>query len=145
MTTLAPIRPESVFQRLSDWLDVSEPRLRLLNGYPEMIRIEESLKDETLTIKAEIPGINPETDVDISLTNGVLTISGERTEKAEQKEGTTTVSEFRYGSFSRSVAVPKNVQVEAIKASYCDGILTVAVPMPPSEAPTTKKISITRD
>ena len=74
----------------------------------------------------------------------MLTISGERTEKAEQKEGTSTVSEFRYGSFTRSVAVPKGVTADAIQANYCDGILAVTVPMPKSEVTPPTKIAITR-
>ncbi len=84
------------------WFDV-----RPLLGRFERMRLEQELKDDTLVVRAEIPGIDPEKDVEITLDEGVLRIKAERrSETKEEKEG-SFFSEFRYGSFERAVRVPR--------------------------------------
>lgn len=90
-----------------------------------MIRLEDELKDGGYEVRAEIPGIDPAKDVDITVRDGVLTIKAERTEKKES----TGRSEFSYGSFMRSITLPAGADEDAIKASYEKGILTVSVPV----------------
>ncbi len=96
-----------------------------------MIRVEERLEKGTYTLRAELPGVDPAKDVDISVREGQLTIKAERSERKE--EGTR--SEFHYGSFYRSVPLPSGAKEDAIEATYTDGILTVSVPMSESETP----------
>ena len=83
-------------------------------------------KDSDLVIRAELPGVKQE-DVDITLENNVLTISGERQAEQEEERGGYHVRERRYGSFSRSLALPEGLDESKIHARYQDGILEVTV------------------
>ncbi|WP_367325277.1 Hsp20/alpha crystallin family protein [Streptomyces sp. HUAS ZL42] len=90
------------------------------------IRIEEQLKDGTYELRAELPGIDPAKDVEITVTEGVLTLRAERTEETKAKHH----SEFRYGTFTRSVRLPAGARGDEAAAEYKDGVLTVTVPVP---------------
>ncbi len=83
-------------------------------------------QDGDLVIKAELPGVKPE-DVDITLQNNVLTLSGERKAEQEEERGGYYVRERRYGSFSRSLTVPEGVDESKIHARYENGVLEVTV------------------
>ena len=84
-------------------------------------------KDSDLVIRAELPGVKQE-DVDISLHDNVLTISGERrVEEEEEERGGYHIRERRYGSFSRSLALPEGIDESKISARYEDGVLEVTV------------------
>jgi HSP20 family protein len=128
--------------------DMPEPFRRLFEGEldKDMIRVEEEARENELCIRAELPGVNPDEDIDIDVADGMLTISAERRreERHEDKEGFR--SEFRYGSFYRSLPLPANATAEDIKASYKDGVLeiTVPVPTPPEEDTTSRRIPINR-
>ena len=82
-------------------------------------------KDSDLVIRAELPGVKHE-DVDISLHDNVLTISGERRDEQEERSG-YHISERRYGSFRRSLALPEGIDESKISARYEDGVLEVTV------------------
>lgn len=83
-------------------------------------------KDGDLVIKAELPGMKPE-DVDITLQEGVLTISGERKAEQEREGAGYYVKERRYGSFRRSMRLPEGVDESKIHARFEDGVLEVVV------------------
>ena len=83
-------------------------------------------KDSDLVIRAELPGVKQE-DVDITLENNVLTISGERQAEQEEERGGYHVRERRYGSFSRSLALPEGLDESKIHARYDNGVLEVTV------------------
>ena len=83
-------------------------------------------KDADLVIRAELPGVKQE-DVDISLHDNVLTISGERRDEQDEERGGYHIRERRYGSFSRSVALPEGIDESKISARYEDGVLEVRV------------------
>lgn len=87
------------------------------------IRLEDEMEDGHYVVRAELPGIDPAKDVDITVRDGRLTIKAERSEKKESKGR----SEFSYGSFFRSVTLPAGANEEDIKATYDKGILTVSV------------------
>ena len=82
---------------------------------------------DNVFVKLELPGLRKE-DIDITLQNGMLVISGERKHEEEKTEGETFRSERYFGRFHRSVTLPTNVDSGAVKASYKDGILTVTLP-----------------
>lgn len=85
-------------------------------------------RDGDLVVRAELPGIDPEKDAEISVKDGVLTIRGERThEDRSEGDGTYRVASS-YGAFGRRVLLPKDVKEEDIHASYENGILEVVVP-----------------
>lgn len=130
----APHRPRSGFPELADLFEgfPSWATLRPALG-SHMIRVEDEMKEGSYELRAEIPGVDPAKDVEITVRDGVLTIKSERSEKKE----TNGRSEFSYGSFSRSLTLPAGADEDAIKASYDKGILTVSVPM--VEAQSTEK------
>src|SRR4030043_1019466 len=80
-----------------------------------------------LVVKAEVPGMDPK-NIDISLSEGVLTIKGEKKEEKEEKEADYHFVERSYGSFTRLVQLPKEVKSDKISASYKNGILKVTLP-----------------
>lgn len=100
------------------------PSVELLNG------------DASLTLKAALPGIAAE-DIDIQLTRESVRISGEyKYEEAREDEGYYH-SEFRYGKFDRTIALPAAIDHENVTAEFNDGILTLTMP---KVVPTAKKV-----
>jgi HSP20 family molecular chaperone IbpA len=89
----------------------------------KLMRLEDEMVDGRYEVRAEMPGIDPAKDVDITVRNGQLTIKAERSEKKEF-EGR---SEFSYGSFVRTLSLPPGADEDDIKATYDKGILTVSV------------------
>ncbi|HSK98720.1 MAG TPA: Hsp20/alpha crystallin family protein [Rubrobacteraceae bacterium] len=88
--------------------------------------VDVATRGNDMVIKAELPGLKRE-DVDVSLKGGVLTISGERKEEEEHKEGGYLIKERRHGSFRRSMTLPEGIDEDNIKASFKDGLLEVTV------------------
>lgn len=97
-----------------------------------MVAVEEYSEDGTLVVRAEVPGIDPDKDVQITVTDGVLKVSAERTEEEEKEGRHFHRREFRYGSFARSIPLPEGIDEDKVVASYKDGILEVRVPLPTS-------------
>jgi len=83
--------------------------------------------DGKLLVTAELPGIDAK-DVDVEVDNGVLTIKGDKEEIREEKRGDYHVSERRFGSFQRSVALPADVDTKQSRARFDKGVLTVTLP-----------------
>jgi HSP20 family protein len=90
--------------------------------------VEVFTREGDLVVRAELPGIDPEKDVNVSLTENILTISGERRRERRDEEGSLLRQETSYGSFQRQFVVPEHVKADDIQASYKDGILEVVVP-----------------
>jgi HSP20 family protein len=113
-------------------------------GAEDRIRVEEELTDDTLVIRAEMPGIDPDKDVEITVGDGVLHLRAERkSESKDEREGRFR-SEFHYGSFDRMIRVPKDVVLEDVDATYKAGILEITVPYKvPTEAPP-RKVPVTK-
>lgn len=79
---------------------------------------------DSFVVKVELPGMKKE-DINLSLHDGVLTISGERKFERENKEGETFRSERYFGKFQRSVTLPAAVDANKVSASYKDGVLSI--------------------
>ncbi len=142
MTTTLVRRPD-LFGRLADWLELPEfARFGDRPPFAELIKIEQKTVDGKLEIRAEMPGIDPDKDVDVTIDDDVLTIKAERREEHKGEHEGETFSEFHYGSFMRSLRVPKGTSVKDVKASYKDGILTVVVPTPVETKPESVKIAV---
>ena len=95
--------------------------------------------EDHFVLRADLPGMS-EGDIDLSLEDNVLTISGERkAEHEEQREGYFRV-ERSFGAFSRSLTLPEGVNGDAISASFDKGVLEVRIPKPEERKP--RKISI---
>ncbi|HEX5600255.1 MAG TPA: Hsp20/alpha crystallin family protein, partial [Hyphomicrobiaceae bacterium] len=85
--------------------------------------------DKELVISAEIPGLD-EKDLDVSLAGDLLTIKGEKKAEHEERNGGAYYVERRYGSFSRSVRLPFQVDDQDVEAKYEKGVLTIRIPKP---------------
>jgi HSP20 family protein len=107
------------------------------------IRVEEIHEGDMLVVRAELPGIDPDKDVEITISDNMLHISAERREENKTEDAKGYRSEFRYGSFMRSVALPPGSTDADVTATYTDGILEVRFPIR-TEEQTTKKIPIER-
>jgi len=109
------------------------------------LRVEEVREGDCNVIRAEIPGIDPDKDVQVTAGNGIVRIEARREEKAEHKGDGTYHSEFRYGSFVRELQAPADLRNEDVSASYKDGILEVRIPVSPESALSeAKRIPISR-
>lgn len=95
--------------------------------------------DGELEIRAEIPGVKKE-DLKIKVTGNSLTISGEKKKESETKDKHYHRIERYYGSFSRTIQIPEGVDKDKVKATYKDGVLTIALPKP--ESMKTKEIEV---
>jgi HSP20 family protein len=95
---------------------------------------------EEIVVRAELPGMEIK-DMDISLTDGLLTIKGEKKKEKEDKQEHYHRVERVYGSFSRSFSLPAEVRADAIDAKYRDGVLTVTLPKAEEVKP--KRIEVT--
>jgi HSP20 family protein len=104
-------------------------------------RVDVSETDTELKIEAELPGID-EKDVEVVLSDGRLTIKGEKKQEKEEKKKDYHLVERSYGSFARSIALPFEADPDQVKASFAKGVLTVTVPKPPEVKAKEKKIAI---
>ena len=94
-----------------------------------------------IEIAAELPGV-ADNDVEVSLSDGVLTIKGEKKTKKEDQDKGYHLMERSYGSFLRSLAIPHDVDPDKVSASFDDGVLKVTLQKPPAAQSKTKKISL---
>lgn len=97
--------------------------------------------DESLLVKAELPGVNPE-DLDISISDDVLTIKGEMKQTTTEKDAAYHRIERKYGYFSRSIRLPCKVSIDDINATYDKGILRIDMPKCMPERPREIKIRV---
>ncbi len=109
----------------------------------DLIRVEEYREGGTLVIRADLPGIDPDSDVEVTVLNGMLRIEAERHEDDRGEEQGYVRQELRYGALSRSLPLPEGVTVDDdITATYKNGVLEIRVPEPQPE--TAKKIAINK-
>ncbi|MFJ4692327.1 Hsp20/alpha crystallin family protein [Streptomyces sp. NPDC088766] len=132
----------SMLERLPGWPDVfgwMETGLPGAQAAPGLhgIRVEDHFGDGTYVLRAELPGVDPDKDVEITVDEGLLTLRAERTEQTTEKHRT----EFRYGTFARSVRLPAGAQGDEATADYKDGVLTITVPVP-EEKPGARTIPV---
>jgi HSP20 family protein len=100
----------------------------------ELIRVDEYRDGDTQVIRAEIPGIDPERDVELTVQDGMLRIHAERRVEEETEDKGYTRHELRYGTMTRTLPLPDRAEASDIRASYKDGILEVRIPIPPAAA-----------
>ena len=86
-------------------------------------------------IRAELPGVSQD-DVNVSVTDNLLTVKGEKRQEAETEGKNYHRVERRYGSFQRRFTLPSEVATDNIKAEFTDGVLTLSIPKPETVKPT---------
>jgi HSP20 family protein len=105
-------------------------------------KVDVVTKDNTLVTRVDLPGMKKE-DVTVEVADGLLTLSGERKKEFKEEKGDYFREEREYGSFCRTVPLPKGVKSEDVKASFANGVLEVTVPLPAAAVESTaKKIAI---
>ena len=108
----------------------------------ELIRVEEFREDRTVVIRADLPGIDPDKDVELTVSDGMLHIEAERREEEKREEKGYLRHELRYGSLSRSLPLPEGVTEADITATYKAGVLEIRIPEPRREP--ARKIAISK-
>lgn len=123
-----------------EWLESNSPfNVRGL-GLAPYVRVEDFMEDDTYVLRAELPGIDPDKDVELHIEHDMLTITGERREEVKEKNH----RELHYGSFRRTIPIPSGTKAEDVTATYADGVLEVRVPAKAEEAEPVKKIPVQR-
>lgn len=112
-------------------------------SFAVMPAIDIAEKDGKIEVTAELPGVREE-DLDVSITDGVLTLKGEKSSDSEKKEKDYHVVERRYGSFRRQIPLGFMPETDKVTANFKDGILTLSIPRPAETTDRTQKIAIQR-
>lgn len=135
--------PERWFERFMpewpEWPDVwgwLEERRPMMGGHP--IKVEEHWGEDAIVVRAEAPGIDPDSDAEVTVSDGVLRIRVERRQEHTDERKGRSRSEFRYGSFTRSILLPPGAMEAEVSASYTKGILEVRVPLKREKAEAAK-------
>ena len=102
-------------------------------------RIESAVRDNTLWLKADLPGMDPQ-EIAVEVEGNRLTLRGQRKAEQDGAENGYVHREVQYGSFVRSFTIPEGVKAEDIEAKYHNGVLELSVPLPVSVLP--KKVTI---
>lgn len=116
--------------------------LRLLDA--DRIRVEEHREDGAVVVRAELPGVDPDKDIEITVTDGALQLRAHREERHQEEQEGRYRSEFHYGSFSRRVPLPQGASEDDVEATYHDGILEVRVKVEEQPEPAPKAVPVTR-
>ncbi len=137
---LSQLRHEmnSLFDNFFSGYDI-EPFTGRLSAFSPSIDVKES--DRELRVSAELPGMD-EKDIEVSLSRDSLTIRGEKKEEKEDKGKDYYRMERSYGSFSRTIPLPTEVEQEKVKAEFKKGVLTVTLPKTAKAIKEKKKISV---
>lgn len=137
-------RPQALSQRdrfggwLFDWPEFFrgfEPFWPVLAG---QLQVEEFIDDSTLVIRVELPGIDPDKDVELTVREGALRLRAERRQDKTVEDKQEYRSELRYGAFSRVLPLPVGASEQDITASYSAGILEIRVPFDQHKAEVTR-------
>ena len=145
-----PMTSADVFRQFDrmfdDWMRAFPARTwdqPALRAPEEVIKVDEYRENGDLVIKAEMPGIDPEKDLELTVDDGILVLRAERKVTEDTEDKGYRRHELRYGSFARRLPLPDGVDPAAVTASYKDGMLTVRVPMPePEKGPEPTTIAI---
>jgi HSP20 family protein len=121
-----------------EWFGARAIGDRFVESVANPMRVEEFVDGGECVIRAELPGIDPDKDVEITVTDEILEVKAHREERKEEERPDSYRSEFRYGSLHRVIRLPKGVKESDIKATYKDGILEIRVPVADEVAPVTK-------
>lgn len=127
--------PRTVVPDIIDWFE--EPFLTLRPYLGHAIKVEDYTEDGRYVVRADVAGIDPK-DLEVLAGGGYLTIRAHRSGTVEDKHRT----EFRYGTFSRTLQLPPGTDAGDVTAEYANGILTIRVGVPAVRQEAMKKIQV---
>jgi HSP20 family protein len=140
MRTLVNINPADEFRAMENLFNqLWETAVRPSMGSVFPIDVME--QGGNLVIRASVPGIAPE-KLEVSVENQVLTIRGEVAAPAQSEDAKVYLREIPYGSFSRSLRLPKNLNLDSVDAAFQNGIVTITIPKIEPERPEAKRITV---
>ena len=139
MTTVAR-RGRSPVADILSWLESGTGFDARSLGLAPYVKVEDYVDEGTYVLRADMPGIDPEKDVEVTIEGDIVKIHGERRDEQKDKNH----HELHYGSFSRSVQLPQGTKPEEVVAQYVDGVLEVRIPMATSEEVASRKVPIQR-
>lgn len=105
--------------------------------------LESFVEDDRLVIRVDLPGIDP-AKVEVTVAGNLLTIRGAREDRREQKHRDFIQREVSYGSFERTLTLPRGAETEHVAAAYHNGVLELTIPMPKEMTPRKVPIEIER-
>ncbi len=105
------------------------------------VNFEVSEGEKEIDVTAEVPGME-EKDINVEVSSGMLTVSGEKKSEEERSDKNVYMSERSYGSFRRSFRLPETVDDENISASFDKGVLKITIPKKPEAQSGTRKIDV---
>jgi len=131
---------EDMDKLFEDFFSTRPERTGLLEGaWHPSVDISET--DDEIIAKAELPGLTHD-DINISLTDSILTLKGEKKQEKEDKGENYHRVERNYGSFQRTFTLPASVQSENTKAAFRNGVLTINIPKTEEAKPKEIKINV---
>ncbi len=108
------------------------------------LNVDVSEDDNEVRVVADVPGMD-EKDIDVELSENLLTIKGEKRQERDEKKADYHIVERSYGSFQRSIPLPGGMEQDKAKARFKNGVLTVTVPRSPNAKASRKQIPIARE
>ncbi len=139
------LNTQDEFDRMNRMLD------RMFGGWarPAMAKRETGMalpvdvfeKNDTLYVRAAVPGLRPE-DLDVDIEEGVLTIKGDMKKDEQMHEGKVYICEYSYGTFTRSIRLPDDLDLEKVEAKFENGFVTVSIPRTTPAKPNTIKVPV---
>jgi HSP20 family protein len=109
------------------WRVFPRPSGRAMPFEASGLRVDVSETDKEIEISAELPGLD-ENDIDVSLTEDVLTIKGEKKTEKEEKKKDYYISERSHGAFRRSIPLPAGTDRDRVRATFKNGVLSITIP-----------------
>jgi HSP20 family protein len=109
---------------------------------PGLLPLDVRMTGDELVVQAQLPGVKPE-DVDVTVENGTLTISGATNSETRSEEQQFLVREIRHGSVSRTISLPEGLEADKANADFENGVLTLRIPRAEQVKPRTIKITPT--
>ncbi len=129
---------DSLFDNFFRGFDL-EPFESRMGAFSPKVDVTEN--DKEIKISAELPGLD-EKDIDVSLQKDMLTIKGEKKEEKENKGKDYYRMERSYGSFSRTIPLPVEVETDKVEAKFKKGVLSITLPKTAKAVAETKKIAV---
>lgn len=127
--------------------EVAHPARNIFNfgaQFAPLPALELSVREAEYRLTAELPGLSEE-DIEITVADGILTLSGEKHEAADRTDKGVTISERRYGSFSRQIRLPSDVDPDRVTATIDKGVLTVTMAKDVEASARERKIAIGKE
>ena len=141
----ALMKPD-LFDRFMHWPDFFRHPMTLWPfDFAAPIQVDEYRENGTLVVRADLPGVDPDKDVEVTITDHILHIAAEHHEEEKVEGKAYYHKELRYGSFRRDLPLPLECKEEDIKATYTDGILEIRVPVTETKKANVTKIAVSKN